>query len=673
MPEYTNNTCNNIFLDFISVIKRCTYITALLLLLSAPAHATDWEELCETYAEMKGENGYDEDMINTLEYLHENPVPLNNSSKETLNEIPFLDKRQIESLYYYIQRYGPLNDISELLLVKNLDPQIIRLISPFVCIGTSVKRKQRIQAKKIFKYGKYDFSTISSACMQQKKGYKENKYAGSPYKIGIKLGFNNKNKLKYGILTEKDAGEKIFFYSAHLMINDYKKIEAFIIGDYKINMGYGLICGNSFSLGKSNYILTTSYSQKNIRRHFSYSEGNFFRGSSITIKLMDNDKIQTKLTALLSSKKIDALTENNIIRTIYKTGLYRTSSEKDKRNKARETTCGGNINFSFKNSSFSISYIYLHFNKIYSPKARPYNKYYFRGKTQSNIEFDIKKIFKKSLIYSAIAVDKKNKTAFISGINTKIKSTMSWNISYRNYDKKYNAYFANGLAERSITNEEGIFSNIEWRFYRKFRLNAYYDIFRFPWLIYRVDAPSHGKEYKIKITYTPDTKTELSLSYRIKDKAEKYTGKDYPHKKITNKKKHTATFKLKRNLNKTTLKTAAEINKKNSNYGYALQQSIKYKSTLFGISETTSYFKTQTYDNRIYMYEYSLPGKFSIPCLYGNGIRTSIIIKLNIKNLTAAVNLTETHRFDTKTIGSGLEEVEENNLTYLNFFVRLKL
>ena len=36
------------------------------------------------------------------------------------------------------------------------------------------------------------------------------------------------------------------------------------------------------------------------------------------------------------------------------------------------------------------------------------------------------------------------------------------------------------------------------------RVDAYADVYKFPWLRYRVDAPTTGKEYMFQLTYQPN-------------------------------------------------------------------------------------------------------------------------------------------------------------------------
>ena len=63
----------------------------------------------------------------------------------------------------------------------------------------------------------------------------------------------------------------------------------------------------------------------------------------------------------------------------------------------------------------------------------------------------------------------------------------------------------------------------ELKFSRKWSFNSYFDIFSFPWLKYRVDAPSNGTRMLAQIKYKPSKKAEFYFRYRQQNKEISYT------------------------------------------------------------------------------------------------------------------------------------------------------
>ena len=116
-------------------------------------------------------------------------------------------------------------------------------------------------------------------------------------------------------------------------------------------------------------------------------------------------------------------------------------------------------------------------------------------------------------------MDKHIKTAFITGLSFKPASRLAFSFLGRNYAPAYNACFGNAFSEgSSVQNEYGFFTTCEWQIIKKWRLNAYYDIFVFPWLKYGVNAPSTGSDYAIQATWMPSSGCQMIIRFKAKAK-----------------------------------------------------------------------------------------------------------------------------------------------------------
>src|SRR5690606_32313395 len=69
-------------------------------------------------------------------------------------------------------------------------------------------------------------------------------------------------------------------------------------------------------------------------------------------------------------------------------------------------------------------------------------------------------------------------------------------------------------------NEEGIYTGFMFHPNRKIEWVNYIDMFRFPWLRYRVDEPSTGMDVLSQFTYTWYKTGRISLRYRHRLKQE---------------------------------------------------------------------------------------------------------------------------------------------------------
>jgi len=65
---------------------------------------------------------------------------------------------------------------------------------------------------------------------------------------------------------------------------------------------------------------------------------------------------------------------------------------------------------------------------------------------------------------------------------------------------------------------------------------------------------------------------------------------------------------------------------------------------------------------------------YSVPSFYNKGVRYYLLGKYNIsKNLTIWIKFARTQYYNVDKIGSGLEEINGDQKTNVNFQVRIKL
>ena len=80
-------------------------------------------------------------------------------------------------------------------------------------------------------------------------------------------------------------------------------------------------------------------------------------------------------------------------------------------------------------------------------------------------------------------------------------------------------FFGNAFSQNSaVRNEQGMYIGMQWTPFARWKLSAYADVFRFPWLKYGVDAPSTGKEYMLQLDYTPSRNLSVYVRYKYKQR-----------------------------------------------------------------------------------------------------------------------------------------------------------
>lgn len=652
----------------------------------------EWESLFEEILESDWNESM-EQWRDQLEELADNPLPINNATREDLESIPFLSKDQTEAMSYYLYRYGPIVDLSELLLVDGIDQQTLRLLRPFLCLGDSVKPSaSQNSLKNALKYGKQEVRLSFGNTFKKNNETEYLQYAGNPVSATLRYGFNHKDRVQFGFVLQKDPGEKFIeknyltdYYSIHFLLRETGRIKTLIIGDYSLSLGQGLVFGKSFSLGKNFSGTNPEIYGQEIKRHFSTAESGFLRGlaGSVYLKQSKNKSLsEIVLTSFLSNRKLDANLNENYFTSISETGLHRTENELSNHNNIKLFATGAHIKYYHKNIQFGITGILWKFNANYYPDWKPYNNFYFRGNKSANYSANYRFRILESCLFGELSFDKNGNFACLNGLTLQPFSGMNISFLARHYSPKYISYFSNAFAEGSgVRNETGYYSCIEWRFARNLRMNAYCDIFMFPWLSYGINEPSSGNEKGFQIILITGKNSEILLRFKQKIKDENQNISTIKYPEVINGKKSQFRLMTTCSISDIRFQTSLDFNsiekylKSDKTYGLSLSQTCYYNPEFSKISLylRLALFDAKNFDNRIFVYEKSLPGSFSMPVFYGLGGRLGICFSYKINsNISFWVKTGYFSYTDRDMSNVSNEESESNNLTSIQALIKWK-
>lgn len=650
-----------------------------------------WEEYILQLTEDSEAEAQSENLYEDLTYLSQHPENLNDLNIEQLKRLPFLSEVQIEKIGEYVAKYVPIKSIYELRLISDLDRETIDLLLPFVYVGDYNIQPQKLSMKDILKYGKNELLLSISESLNNKAGYADvseeermkysgKYYLGEPFYSTFRYAFRYRDKFSFGIIGEKDAGELFWakthkgfdYYSVHFLLKDIGIIKTLAFGNYRINMGQGLIMNTDFRLGKNSQVLNIDKRNIGIKKHFSTDEFNYLFGAAGRIRL---GKFETSM--FFSNRNIDANTDEtgqNIL-TIKKDGLHRTFNELNKKNTTRLITTGISTYYSTRHFTGGLNLLYYEFDKYMNPEEKPYNRFYFRGKDNINISIDYRYRLPGLSIFGETAIDRAGAPALLTGIVSEPSSYCKLSFLYRYYDKKYQAFYGNAFSEGAgVQNENGLYMGAEIVPVSKWKFSVYADFFRFPWLRYGIDTPSGGFDGLIQINYIPKRDMEMFLRYRYKNKDENIFSGYLNESTHTHPIDDVFTHRLRYRFSYTLFriikgKTISDFNlyrpggTDDKKTGFLLSQSFGRDFEKIPISADLqlTYFNTDDYDSRVYSYEKNVLYAFSVPSFYGEGFRTVMNLKYVFrKQLTVYLRFTQTRYFDRDSIGSGAEAINGN-------------
>lgn len=676
-------------------------------------------EQVERLAEDGDEDADYEELLENYIFFSENPVNLNSDEIVELLQLRLINVFQYEELQKYRRYYGDFLFLDELAMVEGFDEQTIAIIAPIVRIGKD-DSKDRLTFNKLARYGKHQIVGRYEQFLERQQGYEpitdsawlakpNSRFLGSPQRYQLKYTYSYRNKVRAGLVLEKDPGEPFFtdnvsdtikalagknyhrgfdFAGFHIYAKDLGIVKAAVLGDYQLAWGQGLTMWTGMSFGKAGAGSSVMKQGRGITPKGSASEYSYMRGAAVTLGggpfrgtvFYSNRMIDANITVT------DTLDEAEYVSSLQETGYHRTIGEMQDRHAIMQQVAGSHLSYAV--AHFEVGYTLHHtwLNANLQLKPSNYNQYYFQGRQLTNQGIDFKYVKGKFAIFGEASMSFRqdsvvtdvlanattlDRMAGLIGMTVKPAGYLNFTILYRDYGKAYQNLYANAFCEGSRNQgQRGIYLGAEVAPAPYWNLLAYADHFRYTWLNSQVNAPSWGHDYYVRLSHSFNRRTNAYLQFRSKTKMKNSTdGMVFSHYPITytkNSVKFNINYGLRNGLvfsNKAEYAHYRNDDGKNSK-GFFICQDIAYKPENKPFSLTFRYavFDTDDYDARVYAYESDVLYSFSVPALYGKGMRIYLLGKWKpFASLTLYARIGSTIYSDRDEIGSGLTLVKGNH------------
>jgi hypothetical protein len=657
---------------------------------------TNVEQALEDLAEAEELETEDDSYLQQLSQLRRNPMNLNTATLSDLQIFRWLNELLLVQLFNYRNLMGPLLSIYELQAVPGWDVETIQRILPFVYVGPAKSTFEDFGSR--FKGGDHSFVFRVQQILEPSVGFIPNdsgrtRYLGSRQRYFFRYKYVFKNQMQFGITGDKDAGEQFFrgaqrngfdFYSMHLFARNLGIVKRLAIGDYTVNLGQGLLTYQSLAFRKSVDVLNIKRQTEIFRPYSSPGEFFFHRGAAVTLGVRN-----WYLSAFVNARRVSATSQlasdtaedfEDFASSILTNGLHRTETEAARRLNTREFGVGGAIHYRKPGMQFGLNAVHYELERPLIRQPQPYNYFQFNGNKMTAVSGEYAYTHKNLHVFGEVAMNPGGGMAMVHGLIANVDRNVDLSLLYRNIDKDYHTLYGSAFTE-AITpiNEKGMFMGVTTRPWRNIRIDAYFDVFRFPWLRYRVDRPSDGKEYLLQFTWKPNKQVEVYARYRSETKALNYsqvTGNfrntaDIPRQ---NWRTHIA-YRVSQSV---TLRARAEVmwfdrNGKEAEQGFMVFSDFFYRPWMkpYQFNFRLQYFETDGFNSRIFAFENDVLYSFSIPPLFGKGTRWYTNLNYDItRDITIWFRLARTYFPDQKSIGSGLDLIPQNRRTDFRFQVR---
>lgn len=638
-----------------------------------------------------------------LNYYFDHPLNLNGATVEELEDLNLLTSVQINDLLLHRKLFGKLISVYELQSLEYWDLQTIQLVLPFIRVDDKLDNLH-ISWKEALEQGNYEAFLRYQTTPEEKTGYgnvpdsvlqsSNSYYYGNADRYYSRLRYSYRTNISLGVTGEKDAGEQFFkgaqkngfdFYSAHAFFKGGKYLKAIALGDYQIQIGQGLNLWSGYAFGKTADVTNIKKTANTLRPYTSVDETRFMRGAAIDLGYK-----AFSLTTFASLKKVDAslisdslFDDLEFVSSINLSGLHRTNTEIEIKDALTEKIFGSNLRYRNRNFQFGLAGVYQGYDKDFNKSIQPYNQFDFRGKEMFSLSGDYSWVIRNFNFFGETSRSSYSGAwANLHGVLFSLDSRASFSILYRNYQRGYQTFYNTGFSEGSNTqNENGIYAGLKMKLTSAWSLNAYVDLFKFPWMKYQVDGPSEGHEIMIQPSYKPNKQLEIYGRFRQQLRQKNSRDSDGTVTELEDVVQRnyrlnisfavSESFTFKSRIEYVTINRPSNTPEK----GMILSQDILYKPKKLPFDLALRYvlFDTDSYDSRLYSYENNALYVFAVPAYYYQGNRAYAMIRYSfLRHCDLWVRYGVFIYNNRSTIGSGAEEIKGSKKTDITVQLRIQ-
>ncbi|RPI03570.1 MAG: helix-hairpin-helix domain-containing protein [Ignavibacteriae bacterium] len=623
-----------------------------------------------------------------LTQLEDDPLNLNSASVEELHRIPMISNL-IASRIVERRRQKQWASVHELLEIEGMTPELFSSLRRYVMIEENAAHKKKSN-NGLSINGTFLSRMVTE--IEERKGYSDGRYPGSPVKVlnRLRLSIGKKrtplssvvSELDIGFLIKKDPGEPGLanFTSYFAGFSIPFLASHFIVGHYQIEAAEGLIFWKASAFGKGSDVISPA--RKNgsgIHPSLSSDENSFYRGFSGS---MDLDRIQVQV--FYSRKPINAVLDSlGNISSILKSGLFRTESELRNQNSSRETLIGCRA-VTYPADGLKIAGTvsrtnYANAFTLVGSRSGYASELWMRG-------LDISWTGRTVDVFSECAFDRVNALSVIAGVMVQPASEIVLTATVRNYSPAFQSRHGNAFGEGQgqVQNEKGVYAGVRLQPVPELCFSSYYDQFEHPLPTPRLPSPSHGNDFLLLAEYSLTDRMEFGFRYKRKEVPSVYNHNDIYGRVIKGIVPIVHyNYRLRSEFSSSPyLRLSSRVEWVNligngmqgAEKGLLISQGIKWSSFFpLTVQMRFTIFGTESYNSAIYEFEEDVPGVYLSPALFGRGIRWYIILRYQIySKLYIAGKFAQTVKDGVKSIGTGSDEVNGGSQSVLSMQVEVR-
>lgn len=561
-----------------------------------PAAGQDLESAIEQMAEDGASEADVEDYIQQFKESRRHALDLNAASRQVLERSGLLTRFQLESLLDYRREYGRILSLQELSMIDGFSADFVRQISPLVTLtGAGDLAPPALEIRSRYKYkagqaGLYQYNRILASS----------------------------GHWQAGLLAESDAGEKPLADYLGGYIGFEKGPLKLYLGDYGASFGQGLALWSNYTFASPASPSALLMRPRGIAPYKSCDETRALRGLALQYAPGGG----WSLSAFGSVRGVDAKVGEGGYTSIQTSGYHRTLYEKACKGAMREYLAGFNASVGRENLQAGICAVAYSFSERNARKVYAYNQWQMYDGWHANVSADVVARFGHCRIFGSLALDRGLHIAAIAGLVYVPSYDFEASLRARYYDKGYIAAHAGAYSTiSSVSNQAGVSACMLLRPAKGLQLTSFTELVHYPWLRYRVDAPSSAVYEKLRVEYASGRWTFSAQDHFVWQSCDD----SFRHSLKFVAKADCGIWRASLRMGEVLLKEAGSLS---SGFACGAELSADFFRRRLSATAGLSVFDTASYQTRVYIYGSDLPSSVSFLYYYGKGIAARALVKL---------------------------------------------
>jgi hypothetical protein len=582
------------------------------------------------------------------------PMDLNQASREELETSGLFTSYQIENLLDYRNTYGPIYSIHELAVLPGFQHTDLHEMEAAIRIRPNAipSGKFRMEHRILIDVGS-SFPLGNEFRPDPDSGAKP-RFAGSPMHTTIRWRSRVRRDLTLALTYDKDAGEPCLYRNRPQFISGYisyegkKLIKQCVIGNFQLNQGLGLVNGSGL-FHRAGDFRVNRQTLSRIRPYASKTETGFERGVACRL---GSDRFQLLVWGSYHTFSLapSILTEQSsgdgwfdAQRT---SGLYRTQGELEGRELAFRIHSGIQVLLKTGHFAFGIQ----NGTEYLGPTRRAMDDPAVNQASSCQQKCSLHGYWSKQRIqvFGELSASHYRYPAFLFGMEYQFNDYIHGSILVHHYGSQFSGSLPSSYSSGSkIRNEQGFAFHLHVETGPRITARLTGELFRYPMPRYLTQVPSVGYRLDLSLQ-NPGTQT-LQWRARLVSKAWQSTPadessavrvlQDFRVSRLDGQWTYTHQDRF-RWHGRLVIGYLTEKGPPVAGYAAVQRVTVGNRGNLSMTAQHVIFHVTD-WDNRIYLYEPGFYYSFSFPVCYGTGQRTTFLVTFKpATRLTLSVKVT---------------------------------